>query len=227
MRQSPRLCAACLVTLALVLGLVSPVLADPTGDEYQMTITNLPIDAGPVILTFGGIEENVGGANGLLVAEMSTPLPDSELLEWSLRPADGGPLSDNLFSAAQISVDDVDWPGGEVCQYVGNSLFLYFTIDGAPQAMSDPNGFGWVFGPHPTDPAIQAWFGPFPPTVVTCSPQGGLSFAFGPELGFGTLLPRLGLDANTINDAHFGFEVTHAPVPVEPSTWGRTKASYR
>jgi len=227
MKALLRLCAACLATLTLVLGLGTPVVADPSGDEYQITITNLPIDAGPVILTFDGIEENVGGPGGLLVSEMSTSLPGSELLEWWLRTADGGPLSNDLFSEALVSAADVDWGSGEVCQYDSSSLFIYFTIDGDPQTMSDPNGVGAVFGPHPTNPSIQVWFGPFNPDLVICG-TGGLSYSIGPEFGYGTLLPFLGLDPNTINDVHFGFEVVlHAPVPVEPSTWGRIKGLYR
>jgi len=214
-----------LATLTLVLGLGTPGVADPTGDQYQLTITNHPIDAGPVILTFDGIEENVGGPGGLLVSEMSTPLPSSELLEWRFRTADGGPLSDNLSAEARVSAADVDWASGEICQYVNNSLFVYFTIDGDPQTMSDPSGIGAIFGPHPTDPSIQVWFGPFNPGLIICG-TGGLSYSFGPEFGFERLLPYLGLDPNTINDVHIGFEVADFPVPVESSSWGRIKSLY-
>ena len=226
MRATLRLYGACLATLTLVLGLGTPGVADPTGDEYQITITNNPIDAGPVTLTFDGVEENVGGPGGLQVSEMSTPLPGSDLLEWSFRTADSGPLSGDLSSQALISVDDVDFAGGEVCQLVSNSLFVYFTIDGIPQTMSDPSSVGAIFAPHPTDPGIQVWFGPFNPGLVVCG-AGGLSFSFGPEFGYATLLPLLGLDAGTINDVHFGVEVTQAPVGAEPSSWGSIKSLYR
>ena len=222
MKALLQLCATCLATVIFVLGLGTPGVADPTGDEYQITITNHPIDAGPVTLTFDGIEENVGGPGGLLVSEMATPLQGSELLEWWFRTADGGPLSDDLSSGALISAAAVNWASGEACQFVSNSLFIYFTIDGDPQTMSDPNGVGAVFGPHPTNPNIQVWFGPFNPDLVICG-TGSLSYSFGPEFGYATLLPFLGLDPNTINDAHFGFEVVHLTVAVEPSSWSRIK----
>ena len=226
MKAMPRLCGSGLVAITLALGLSSPSGANPIGDEYQLTITNNPIDAGPATLTFDGIEENVGGPGGLQVSETSTPLSGSLLLEWSFRTADNGSMSGDLSSQALVFIDGVDLAGGAVCEVVSNTQFVYFTVDGAPQAMTDPSGIGSIFGPHPTDPAIQVWFGPFNPGQVVCG-AAGVSVSVGPDLGYGTLLPLLSLDPATINDVHFGIQVAASPVRGDASSWGTIKSTYR
>jgi hypothetical protein len=190
----------------------SAASATPFGTSYLANVSNLPGDAAGISLEFDGLEEAVG-SSGLRVREQATGLGPVVLLEFSLRTADGaGFVGQQLDpgAVASVSVTGLHWFGDPTpAGMIADSAFLWLSIDGQPQAMSDPSGQGFVFGTHPLDPSLQ---------VLFFENSAGTSFAFDT---FGTSLSAvLGAVVDPalvgeIDQIHLA--VGAAPIP-EPSS---------
>ena len=137
-----------------------PAAASPYGTYYTASVVNLPGTAS-ALLYFDGLDE-VLGSSGLVVGEGSTSLPGFELVEFWLRTEDGNPFVGQQVAplgAASVSVPDLHWFGDPTpVQTLANSAFLWLTVDGIAQPLSDFGGLGLVFGAHPFDPGIPVLF---------------------------------------------------------------------
>jgi len=196
-----------------LLSLAAPALATPFGTTYTATAVNFPGSA-TATLEFDGLEEALG-SSGLLVNESSTSFASFELLEFSLRTANSDPFVGQQLSPttpASVSVSDLFWFGDpNPAGALADSAFLWLSIDGVAQPLSDLASAGFVFGTHPLDASI--------PVLLIDNPAS-TSFTFGT---FGTSAfeafaalvgPTL---AAQIDDVHFG--VAAAPIPIpEPGT---------
>ena len=198
-----------LLLAATLLGAI-PASASPFGTTYTANVSNLP-GSDTTILFFDGLEEVVG-TSGLLANESATTLGDVELLEFALRTADGNPFlgqQDDALAMASASVTGLHWFGDPtLAVMVADSAFLYLTIDGAPQALSDVLDLGLSFGTHPLDPGIP---------IVFIDNEAGTDFVFD---SFGVPLSQAFAalvspeTAAQIDDLHLGV----AAVVPEPGT---------
>jgi hypothetical protein len=212
MRTRPRFTFFPFLLLASSLWLLAgPAAASPFGTSYTASVTNLP-GTDTAVLEFDGLEEALG-SSGLVVGETSTPFIDFELIEISLRTADGNPFVGQLVDAeaiASLLVTDLHWFGDPTpAAALADSLFLWLTIDGDAQALSDFGDAGLVFGTHPLDPSIP---------VLLIDNQTTIEFGFstfGASV-FEAFAALVGpTHAAQIDDVHFG--VAAAPIP-EPGT---------
>ena len=56
------------------------------------------------------------------------------------------------MAAASVSVSDLFWFGNPTpAAALADSAFLWLTIDGTPQSLSDLANLGFVFGTHPVE----------------------------------------------------------------------------
>ena len=82
--------------LAATLLAAIPASSSPFGTSYSASVSNLP-GSDSAVLFFDGLEESVG-TSGLLANETATNFGAVELLEFSLRTADGNPfLATSLY----------------------------------------------------------------------------------------------------------------------------------
>ena len=202
-----------LILFLVLAALGGPALASPFGTTYTAAAVNFPGSA-TATLDFDGLEEPLG-SSGLLVGESSTPFATFELLEFSLRTADGNPFVGQQLSStdpASVSITDLFWFGDpNPAAVLANSGFLWLTVDGVAQPLADLAGLGFVFGTHPLDASIPVLFvDNAVSTTFGFGTLGGSAFdAFAALVG-----PAL---AAQIDDVHFG--VAAAPVVVpEPTT---------
>jgi hypothetical protein len=198
-----------LLVLALALGASLPAAASPYGTTYTASASNFP-GTDSALLAFDGLAE-VLGLSGLVVDESSTTLGSIELIEFSLSTADGNPFvgqQDDPLGLASVSVTGLHWFGNATpAGTIADSGFLYLTIDGVPQTMTDVLGQGLVFGTHPLDPSIQVLLIPNTAgTVFLYNTIGApLLDAFAALVG-----PTL---AAQIDDVHFGAAAMPVPEP--------------
>ena len=195
--------------LAAALLAAIPASSSPFGTAYTANVSNLPGSESAMLL-FDGLEEAVG-SSGLLVNETATTLGSVELLEFSLSTADGNPFlgqQDDALAVASVSVTGLHWFGVPTpAVMVANSAFLYLTIDGVPQALSDVMGLGLSFSTHPLDPGIP---------IVLIDNEPGTSFVFD---SFDTSLAEAfaalvdPATAALIDDLHLGVAAVPIPEP--------------
>jgi hypothetical protein len=164
------------------------------------------------VLEFDGLEEPLG-SSGLVVGESSTTFVGFELLEFSLRTADGNAFVGQQLDAlavASVLVTDLHWFGDpNPVQALADSAFLWLTINGVPQALSDAGNLGFLFGTHPLYPSI-------PVLLIDNEATTTLGFDTFGESAFAAFSALVGPTlAAQIDDVHFG--VAAAPVP-EPGT---------
>lgn len=200
------------VAMALAL-LAAPALAGPYGTSYVASVVNLPGTA-TAPLTFDGVATPLG-SSGLVVGEKSTsfggPYGGYELLEFSLRTADGEPFVGQQLAStevARVGISGLQWlDDSSPATAIANSGFLWLTIDGVPQALSDQGSLGLVFGTHPLDPSIQIVFVDNIQTEqLGFETLGATAFeAFAALVG-----PILALD---VDDVHLGVAAASAPEP--------------
>ena len=205
--------------LALFAIVASPTQAaesSPFGTIYTATATNLPGNA-TVPLTFDGLPKPLGGS-GLVVREKATSFGAHQLLEFSLRTADGdgfvGQQSDPM-APASVSVANLQWAPASVdpenpeeptpARAEADSGFLWLSIDGEAQALSDVAGLGLRFGTHPLDASI-------PIVYIDNAATTQLGFDTFGETTFATFTALVGATlAPQIDAIHLG--VAAAPVP--------------
>jgi hypothetical protein len=203
--------ASCFLLAAALSLFAGPAAASPFGTSYTASVTNMP-GTDTAVLEFDGLEETLG-SSGLVVGENSTPFLGFELIEFSLRTADGNPFVGQQVAAAAIAsvrVTDLHWFGDpNPAQALPNSAFLWLTIDGEAQALSDFLGLGLFIAAHPLDASI-------PVLVLGNDPSDGFAFdtlGGSAHQAFAALVgPTL---AAQIDDIHFG--VSAVPIP-EPAT---------
>lgn len=204
---------------ALLAVVASPTRAaesSPFGTSYTATATNLPGNA-TVPLTFDGLPKPLG-SSGLVVRERSTSFGAYQLLEFSLRTADGdgfvGQQSDPM-APASVSVANLQWAPASVdpenpeeptpARAEADSGFLWLSIDGEAQALSDVAGLGLRFGTHPLDASI-------PIVYIDNAATTQLGFDTFGETTFATFTALVGaILAPQIDAIHLG--VAAAPVP--------------
>jgi hypothetical protein len=97
-----------------------------------------------------------GGSHSAVI----TDLPDgSTFFSLTSEAVLGGPLVTDPSQPGSVRVSgfEVVDSGGQAVLSEGSEFgFFYPTIDGAPQAMSNPFGLDLLFAPYPTDPTIEA-----------------------------------------------------------------------
>jgi hypothetical protein len=213
------------VALASVLpGFVGLASAAVVGDQYWLQAVNFPNTYGPSYVTFDGVEELIGGSNGMYVNESSSAYPGgsafpawaapAELLEFSFRK-EAAPLYSSL-NPSQLMMGDLDWGMPGMIQ-VGreNSAFVYFTSNGTAKTMRDVYGLGVVFLPHPLNPSIQVAVLGHSPIIGTVD---GLDV---PDVfnnrSLGQTMLALGLVPTQINDVHIGVMIDQVQIP-EPAS---------
>jgi hypothetical protein len=185
--------------------------ASPFGTSYTASAVNFP-GTDTAVLEFDGLDEALG-SSGLIVGETSTSFVGFELLEFSLRTANGNALVGQQLDAlatASVLVTDLHYFGDPTpLQALADSTFLWLTIDGVPQALSDSLGLGLVFAMHPLYPSIPVLLIDNEATtefgIFAASALGVFSALVGPTL------------AAEIDDVHFG--VAAAPVPEPGTAW--------
>jgi hypothetical protein len=147
-----------------MIGLTATVAnASPLGTSYVAQVTNLPGDASST-LAFDGLESPLG-SSGLRVREKTTSFGTYQLIEFSLKTADGegfiGQQADPM-APASVSVSDLSWSVGSEdptsARAESDSGFLWLSVDGEAQALSDFANLGLRFGNHPLDPSIPVVF---------------------------------------------------------------------
>lgn len=210
--QCPALTLVGSVLLALSILAAPPAAATPFGTSYVADVSNLPGDATGISVEFDGLPETVGGS-GLIVNEQATTLGPVALLEFSLRTADGNGFvgqQGDPNAASIVSVSGLHWFGDPTpAGMVEDSAFVWLAIDGEPQAMSDLQSQGFVFGTHPLDPSLQ---------VLFLENPAGSSFVF--DTGAFSLTNLLGavIDPSLVGEVdEIHLAVAAAPIP-EPST---------
>lgn len=210
MRMRTRIPVRIGVCLSGLLGLLAtPAAASPFGTQYSATVTNLPGTA-TATLSFDGLEEPLG-SSGLVVGETATSFDGFELVEFSLRTADGESFVGQQGAPtdpASVLVTDLHWLGDPTpASALARSAFLWLSIDGQAQALSDVLGRGLAFGTHPLDPSIPVVFIENGSSALLAFDTSARSAA---EAFAALVGPTL---AEEIDDLHFGMAVTLMPEP--------------
>jgi hypothetical protein len=211
------------IAIAVWLGIAPiAVWGDPFGSQYTAEVENLP-GTDSAVLAFDGVEEAVGVA-GVRIGEQVTPLGGGDLVEFSIRTADGEPFVGqqvDSFAPSVARIRDLVWlPEEEAGVILPDTVYFFLTIDGVPEPLSDALGifalveFQPQFGIHPLDPALPVYFSPnlVESTALVefdTAPLLGDTMSLGPALAAFVGLDRAAL----VDGIHIGFVVVHdAPV---------------
>jgi hypothetical protein len=213
-------CRAGLCAAAAILAMSGSAFADPTGINYNVSTVNLPGTGGGSVLwnnspsyqTVPGTGTGSQVGQGLDVDEQVTLLGGNmELLEWAVKTTNGfGIVPQQINNTQPAGIFFTGLPSGTL---VENSGFVYFTIDGVPQPMSNPTGNpNIVFFQHPLQPAIQVLA--LGNDALPATAFGIDTNALAPGTPLSTIFLAVGLGAkvNDINDIHLGV-VSHVPEP--------------
>lgn len=149
-RQLP---ARLVATAVLVAALAAAAHANPFGNDYSVSIANLPSD-GSTVVGFDGLPEAVG-ASGAMVTERMTELGATTYVEISVRTADGEPfLGQQTDGSAPVSaaVADLFWlPLGEPAALFPATAYAYLSADGEALPLADNLALGLPLAAHPLD----------------------------------------------------------------------------
>lgn len=189
----------------------SPAAALPWGTQYTASVVNLP-GTDTAVLEFDGLEEPLG-SSGLLVGEMATQFVDFVLIELSLHPADGNPFVGQQIApleTASASATGLHLYGDPTpLRMLADSAFLWLSIGGIAQPLSDVGGLGLRFYTHPLNPSI-------PVLLIDNIATTEFSFETSGATLFDAFAALVGPEqASLIDGLHLG--VAAVPVP-EPAT---------
>jgi hypothetical protein len=95
------LACTALAGAAALLVLVTAAAATPFGTSYTASVVNLP-GTDTAVLAFDGLDEALG-SSGLVVGENSTTFVGFEMVEFSLRTADGNPFVGQQVSPLEMA----------------------------------------------------------------------------------------------------------------------------